>query len=81
MLTAVSAFLLAGYTLVYAAIANGGSLARDPLLALTHDAYAVGENGQASTSTASTFDSILGWVGTIAGWATDPEGHLLGLLP
>lgn len=81
MLAAVSAFLLLGYTLVYAAIANGGSLARNPWLALTHDAYAVGPNGQPSTSTPSTWDQILGWGTRIVGLATNPLGALGGLLP
>lgn len=80
MLAAVSAFLLLGYTLIYAAIANGGSLARNPWLALTHDAYAVGPNGAASTSTPSTWDQILGWGSKLLQLGTNPLSALGGLL-
>lgn len=78
MLAAVSAFLLLGYTLVYAAVANGGSLARNPWLALTTDAYAVSPDGTtSSTSTPSTFDQVLGWAAKLS----DPVGALTGLIP
>lgn len=82
MLAAVSMFGLIGYTLVYAAVANGGSLARNPWQALTHDAYAVGPDGQPSTSTPSTWDQITGWGKKVLGFATDPTApfrHLIGL--
>lgn len=78
MLAAVSLFGLAGYTLIYAAIANGGSLARNPWQALTQDAYAVGANGQASTSTPSTWDQILGFGEHLAEIGSNPLS-LLGL--
>jgi len=85
MLAAVSLFGLAGYTLIYAAVANGGSLARNPWQALTHDAYAQGPNGVPSTSTPSTFDQILGFGHKVVGWVTDPVGSLTstigGLIP
>jgi hypothetical protein len=85
VLAAVSAFLLVGYTLVYAAIANGGALARNPWLALTHDAYAqaAGSGGRV-VGTTSTWDSILGWGTKIAGWAqlfTNPASLFGGFLP
>lgn len=80
MLAAVSLFLLAGYSPVYAAVANGGALARNPWLALTQDAYAVG-GGDASTSTPSTWDQIFGWGSKIAGWITNPVGTIQGWLP
>jgi hypothetical protein len=81
VLAAVSSFVLLGYTLVYAAVANGGSLARDPWLALTHDAYAQGPNGAPSTSTPSTFDQVLGFAGKVLGFATNPVGSIAGLIP
>jgi hypothetical protein len=39
MLTVGNLLILAGYTLVYAAVANGGVLYRDPWVGLFREAY------------------------------------------
>lgn len=48
MLGLISAFAFAGYTLVYAAVANGGKLASRPWDALREDAYTGGSPHAAS---------------------------------
>jgi hypothetical protein len=62
----ISAVLFAGYTLVYAAVADGGRFATTPWEALRRDAYAGAGNGAASQGGAgnhpSTIDSIINGV-------------------
>lgn len=74
MLGLVSVFLFAGYTLVYAAVANGGELAATPWEALRRDASASATdatNGGAKHE--STFDKILRGVSFLA----NPFGSLI----
>jgi hypothetical protein len=64
----LTAVLFIGYTLVYAAVANGGKFALNPWQALYKDAYADGTSGSSSGShNKSTIDSIAGWFGKIPG--------------
>lgn len=63
MLALISAGLFAGWTLVYAAVADGGRFATTPWEALRRDAYA-GADGSSGASGApahhsSTFDRIV----------------------
>jgi hypothetical protein len=70
----VSVFLFAGYTLVYAAVANGGKFAAQPWESLRRDAYSGGggssSQGAASappSSHSSTWDTIRGIAGNAIG--------------
>lgn len=63
MIALLSAVLFAGYTLVYAAVANGGRFATTPWEALRANAYDGGSSdGSAPAKRASTFDSIFNGV-------------------
>jgi hypothetical protein len=72
MIALLTSILFIGYTLVYAAVANGGKFALNPWRALYEDAYAAGSSGSSSGSHKSTIDSIAGWFGKAPGpigWA------------
>lgn len=78
MLALASALLFAGYTLVYAAVANGGKFAATPWEALRADAYTGGPPGAAGSPSAGGTTSHGG------GAAGAIEGALktvIGLLP
>lgn len=59
MVSLVAAVIGVGYTLVYAAVANGGRLAEEPWRAFVEDAYS-GESPSASWG---------GFIGTLVGGA------------
>jgi hypothetical protein len=72
VISLVTAVLFVGYTLVYAAVANGGKLALRPWDALRVDAYS-GDSaspaaaGSSSGSGGGTFGKIAGIAGDIIG--------------
>lgn len=75
MLGLVSFFLFAGYTLVYAAVADGGRFAATPWESLRKDAY-TGETpagAAASSQHESTWDALIGSPGhrgALGNWIT-----------
>lgn len=75
MLGLISFFLFGGYTLVYAAVANGGKFAAAPWEALRRDAYDdAAAAGAGSQQHPSTWDQILKGAEIL----TNPIGALLG---
>ena len=77
MLSLVTAVLFAGYTLVYAAVANGGTLAEHPWEALRRDAYADAGGGNASSSS-SVLGKVIGFVRGLLPW---PFGNSIPFVP